>query len=94
MDHKYEWQLIEFLENKTEEGVPYVDCVPYSWLIYNQETKTLLCSYPPPPYTTQICENLQQEIKERNYPEKKWPLWNVTLRGGAGIIYTTVFSSY
>jgi len=93
MDHKsYNWQLIEFIDNGTAEGVPYVDCVPSSWLMYNQAAKKLLCFYPPPPYTDKLCKNLQKQIKQRNCPVDNWPLWHVNIRGGAGIIYTRIFN--
>lgn len=42
----YNWQLIEFIEYSTTEHVPYVDCVPSTWITYNPSEKEMLTHYP------------------------------------------------
>lgn len=98
MDKKdcYKWQLIEFTKCSTEEGVPYVDCVPATWVTYNTKSNSLLAHYPAPPYDDNILRTLQYKIKKREHPEASWPLWNVDIRGGASNIYnlTNIYFLY
>jgi hypothetical protein len=82
----YNWQLIEFIDYKTEKDVPYVDCVPSTWIIYNPVTSALLAHYPAPPYNDEVLQELLEKVKNGECASKKWPLWNITIRGGASKI--------
>lgn len=64
-EKSYNWQLVEFSENLTAEGVPYVDCVPAIWIIYSPLTKILLSYYPAPPYNKEILNDLLKKVKNR-----------------------------
>lgn len=93
MDKCYNWQLIEFTDCTTAEGVPYVDCVPAAWVTYNAKNNNLLVYYPAPPYDNNILHLLQEKIKNKKHPEKNWPLWNIDIRGGASKIQFLINNS-
>lgn len=84
MNKSYNWQLIEFTSCTTSEGIPYVDCIPATWVTYNANSGHLMAYYPAPPYDDNVLQLLQEKIKNKESPEQNWPLWNVDIRGGAG----------
>jgi hypothetical protein len=85
-EKSYNWQLIEFINYKNVEDVPYVDCVPSTWIIYSPCSDTLLAHYPAPPYNDEVLQELLNKVKNRECASKTWPLWNITIRGGASKI--------
>lgn len=83
-ERSYNWYLIEFNESSSEEGIPYVDCVPATWINYNPVNKLLLTYYPPPPYDNEVLSDLKNKVRNKESPAKEWPLWHISIRGGAG----------
>lgn len=49
------YQIVEFV-NDREDNTISVDCVPSKWVTYDQNLRSCVCKFMPPPYNTKRCD--------------------------------------
>lgn len=78
------WHVVEFMNYNTEEGVPYVDCIPARWIIRNKKKDNLQAVYPAPPHDDKAIRLLHKTIKSNEDPDYSWMYWNINIRTSTG----------
>jgi len=77
------YKMIEFKNERTENGCKMIECVPSSWITYNHKLGSCVVQYMPPPYSTEDYKLIQDLIKVRAPPPKSWSQFPIDLKGDA-----------
>jgi len=75
--------MIEFKNERTENGCKMIEYVPSSWITYNHKLGSCVVQYMPPPYSTEDYKLIQDLIKVRAPLPKSWSQFSVDLKGDA-----------
>lgn len=77
------YKMVEFKEEKTEDGCKVIECVPSSWITYDHKLGSCVVQYMAPSYSTMDYKLIQDLIKSRAQPPEGWPRFSVNLKGNA-----------
>lgn len=77
------YKMIEFENEKTENGYKIIECVPSSWITYDHKLGSCVVQYMDPPYSIEDSKLIQDLIKIRAQPPESWPRFPVNLKGDA-----------
>lgn len=80
------YQIVEFV-NDREDNTISVDCVPSKWVTYDQNLRSCVCKFMPPPYNTKVRLKLDSFVLSKSEAPESWPSYPVYLRGEAGKNY-------
>lgn len=78
------YSVFEFTGELTPEGLLQVDCVPSSWIRYDDELCSCVVLFPGPPYSAEDEQLLLDLISAQAEAPEDWPWFPITLRGHAG----------
>lgn len=84
-ENVYLYQLIEFVDEMTQDGKKSTECVPTNWIEFDLFLGKCFAKFMPPPYGSEQKRQLEKMIFDRNDPPDDWPRYLVTIRGGAGM---------
>lgn len=80
----YQYQLVEFIDEKNEAGKKLIDCVPTNWVTFDTVVGQCYTKFMPPPYTIERNKQLKKMIINGDDPPYEWSQFCVRIRGGAG----------
>lgn len=78
-----EHQIVEFINEKKDDKIS-IDCVPSKWVTYDQNLRSCVCKFIPPPYNTKVRMKLESYIVTKSDALESWPTYPIYLRGDAG----------
>lgn len=81
------YSLISFTGEVTPDGLQEVDCVPSTWISYDDELCSCVVKYLGPPYKKEDKKLLQELINNRAEAPADWPCYPIELRGHAGKLW-------
>ncbi|KAL0098865.1 hypothetical protein PUN28_020852 [Cardiocondyla obscurior] len=79
------YQIVEFINEHEDDNVS-LDYVPFKWVTYDEQLRSYVCKFMPPPYTTKTRIKLNNIFNENNEAPESWPSYPVYLRGEAETI--------
>lgn len=76
------YQIVEFV-NKQENEKVSVDCISSKWVTYDQNLRSCVCKFMPPPYTTKTRIKFNNLVLDNNETPESWPSYPIYLRSEA-----------
>lgn len=84
MANSRKFKIIKFLCE--EEGIADCDIVPAKWIEYDPVSGSLVTHFPNGPYTAKKSKVIHSLVKNCKDPLADWPVFEISLKGEAGII--------
>lgn len=84
VSHKKQlFDIVHFIGDKDKKSI---DCVPSTWIFFDQEMRQLRTTFMPPPYTTKKCNDLHKLVQNLGIAPNKWPSYSVNILGSTGTV--------
>lgn len=77
------FDIVQFVQRDDSEKKS-IDCVPSSWIIFDQKSHQLMTKFMPPPYTASRCFALHKMVKENKNAPDNWPNYAINIVQSVG----------